>query len=51
MKNENGMVTSTRSQHIMVRIHPQMPIPVSLSLAAFQTNKQTNNNENKKNDG
>ena len=34
MKKEKGMVTRTRSQQRMVKIQPQMPIPVSLSSAA-----------------
>ena len=34
MKKEKGIVTRTRSQQRMVKIQPQMPIPVSLSSAA-----------------
>ncbi len=32
-KKDNGMVTRTRSQQRVVRIHPHIPIPVSLSSA------------------
>lgn len=33
MQKEKGMVTRTSNQHRAVRIHPQIPIPVSLSSA------------------
>ena len=33
-QKEKGMVTTTSSQQRAVRIHPQIPIPVSLSSAA-----------------
>lgn len=35
MKNENGMVTRTSSQQMMVKIHPHTPMPVSLSPASL----------------
>ena len=51
MKKENGMVTRTSSQQRIVRIHPQIPIPVSLSSAAFfcwkQKKKEKENDQNK----
>lgn len=46
MKKEKGMVTRTRSQQMMVRIHPHTPIPVSLS-SAVKFQKKNRKTENK----
>lgn len=40
MKKEKGMVTRTRSQQRIVRIHPHTPIPVSLSSAALRKERE-----------